>query len=177
MKKLSALIISALLFTGMLGLNTGAAAAEQKNQTLVSQTTEYFEDGSSVIISVYEDDMPATRAGTFTKSGSKTYTMKNNSGKKLWSFTLNGSFSVNSGVSSSCTSSSYSSKIEDDAWSLKTASAVKSGFSARRRRSMTDSVGLGSTRLQMPISTSTSNTAPKEMAYKILCSRSIAIPP
>lgn len=130
MKKLSALIISALLFTGMLGLNTGAAAAEQKNQTLVSQTTEYFEDGSSVIISVYEDDMPATRAGTFTKSGSKTYTMKNNSGKKLWSFTLNGSFSVNSGVSSSCTSSSYSSKIEDDAWSLKTASAVKSGNKA-----------------------------------------------
>ncbi len=48
----------------------------------------------------------------------------------LFSFTVHGTFSVNSGVSASCTKSSYSYSITNKAWELKSASATRSGNKA-----------------------------------------------
>lgn len=130
MKKFLAIIMSVMLSVGLMGLNISAASDDTINRTLISETVEYLEDGSSITISVYEDNAPMTRASTYSKSGSKTYTARNSDGDILWKFTVQGVFSVTEGSSSSCTSSKYTSEIVDDSWSLKTASASKSGNKA-----------------------------------------------
>ena len=129
-EKILAIIMSVILCIGLMGLNISAVSDETISKTLISETVEYSEDGSSITISVYEDSAPMTRATTYSKSGSKTYTARNSDGDIQWKFTVQGVFSVTEGSSSSCTSSKYSSEIVDDAWSLKTASASKSGNKA-----------------------------------------------
>ena len=57
-------------------------------------------------------------------------TAKNADKETLFSFTVHGTFSVNSGVSASCTKSSYSYSITNKAWELKSASATRSGNKA-----------------------------------------------
>ena len=127
MKKVLALILSVVTVACLMGISANAASYEEK---IVSERTEYFSDGSSVVITVTEKITPATRAAAYSKSGSKTYTSKNSSGEILWKFTLKGTFSVNSGVSATCTSTSYSKSNLADGWSLKSGSSYASGNQA-----------------------------------------------
>ena len=71
-----------------------------------------------------------TRATTYTKTGSKYYILRNKNGAELWRFTVHGTFSVNSGVSSTCTGVSHSISITEDAWQNESASTSRSGNQA-----------------------------------------------
>lgn len=104
-----------------------------ESQKIISEetinTAEY-----NITISVFEDinntNGITPLASTYEKSGKKTYTAKNNDGDTLFSFTVHGTFSVQSGVSASCTKASYSYSITDNIWELKSASASRSGNKA-----------------------------------------------
>ncbi len=112
-------------------LHTQAANPIELDATnVVCQTMEYFEDGSYITIIVTEHVSATPRATTYTKTGSKHYVMRNKDGDELWRFTVNGTFSVNSGVSATCAKSTYTIKITEDAWQNDSASASKSGNQA-----------------------------------------------
>lgn len=106
-----------------------AKASEAAKQNVISETIEYFEDGSYMTITVTED-IPATRGTLSSKSGSKDYVLTNKYGNELWRFTVHGTFSLNSGVSATCTAASYSISIANDAWENESASAYCSGNQA-----------------------------------------------
>ncbi len=97
---------------------------------IVSETVEYFSDGSSCVTTVIDETPITPYATTFSKTGSKVYTLRNKDGDILWQFTVHGTFSVNSGVSATCTAASYSINIVDTAWENDSASASRSSNKA-----------------------------------------------
>ena len=96
------LILWAILFHA-----TTLSSYARGNDKIISETIQYFEDGSSMTITVIEES-PIMRGTIYSKSGSKKCVMTNKSGSEICSFTVHGTFSVNPGVSSSCTAASYS---------------------------------------------------------------------
>lgn len=104
-----------------------AVQAEAPQSVLVSQYTEYYADGSSCVISVYQD-VPSTRARG-TTSGSKNCDHRDENGIVVWTLTVYGSYSYN-GVSATCTSASYGYTIHNSAWSRVSGSAARSGNTA-----------------------------------------------
>lgn len=99
--------------------------AEESESILISKTVEYLEDGTKIEIAVYEDPV-ATYASDYMKSGKKVYVATNYSGDVLYKFTVTGVFSIDEGVSATCTSASYSTDIINTNWSCKTATATAS---------------------------------------------------
>lgn len=96
---------------------------------VLHQQTEYFEDGQYVIISLqyitpYSSGFSRTSQ---TLSAKKTYTGYNQDGEALWSFILYGDFSVETGVSSQCIRSSYSTNIYNSSWNVDSASSYTTG--------------------------------------------------
>lgn len=133
MKKLFALLMSAIMLVPIFdGLSFSANAETDNaiNGNVISESTEYFLDGSSATIIVTEETDLLTRAATYTKTGSKYYILRNKDGNELWRFTVHGTFSVNPGVSSTCTAVSHSISITEDAWQNDTASSYRSGNQA-----------------------------------------------
>lgn len=106
-----------------------AKAAEYdvpENQTLVSKTVQYLEDGSRIETAIYEE-IVKTRASSYMKSGSKVRSAYNADGNLICTLTVRGVFSVDEGVSATCTSVSHSTSIVDDDWSCTSSSSSKSG--------------------------------------------------
>lgn len=132
MKTLRTIITSVMIATCcfMPAARLTANADAEKGQIIVSEEVEYFADGSSVTITVYEDVSAAAMRSVYSKSGSKTYTARNSSGEVIWKFIVKGTFSVNAGVSATCTNASYSTSNLASGWSLKEATAKKSGNTA-----------------------------------------------
>lgn len=133
MKKLFALIMSVMMLMTVFSVFTVSANTEQDNTikgNIISETTEYFSDGSSATVIVTDESGVLTRATTYTKTGSKYYILRNKNGAELWRFTVHGTFSVNPGVSSTCTGVSHSISITEDAWQNKSASTSRSGNQA-----------------------------------------------
>lgn len=118
------LILWAILFHA-----TTLSSYARGNDKIISETIQYFEDGSSMTITVIEES-PIMRGTIYSKSGSKKCVMTNKSGSEICSFTVHGTFSVNPGVSSSCTAASYSISITESAWENDSASAYCSGNQA-----------------------------------------------
>lgn len=85
---------------------------------------EYYCDETIEIISME----PATRA-TKTITGKKTASIKNSSGKVLWSVTVTGSFTY-TGSKATCTNSSVSAQSNDNRWKISSKSHSKSGNTA-----------------------------------------------
>lgn len=136
MNKYIVKVITALVLTItylLLPVSAAGVSAEGKNQILISETKMYT-DGYSVEISVYEDKNSyggiVPFATTYEKSGKKTYTAKNNSGEVLFTFVINGTFTVSSHGSALCTKASYSYSIKNASWELSSASAVRSANKA-----------------------------------------------
>ncbi len=121
MKKIFLFSMALILWTTAFQATTLSAYAKA-NEKVISETTEYFEDGSSLTITVIEEGL-LTRGTSYSKSGSKRCVMKNNSGNELCSFTVHGTFSVNSESNVTCTAAFCSFSITDDAWENDSASA------------------------------------------------------
>lgn len=135
MKKVLTLLLSGIMVISVMCANFLTVNAEETNSAIqgkiISQTVERLEDGTTITTTLYDTtDAITTRASSYTKSGTKTRTMTNDKGEELWKFTLNGTFSVNSGVSATCTSASHSFKITNTAWQNETATSSKSGNKA-----------------------------------------------
>lgn len=133
MKKLLALLMTvALLTVGFSSISISAraetdAAAQEK---IIYETTEYFEDGSSVTIIVTEESTTLARTSSYSKSGSKHYIFFDKDKVELWRFSVHGTFTVNPGLSSTCTEDSSSISISDDAWQTESSSTYHSGNQA-----------------------------------------------
>ena len=131
MKKLGLMFFSIALLLSFCALPFGANAQVAKSEErIISETVEMLEEGYYVKTIVAEEIPAMALRATTTKSGSKAFVLYNNSDEELARFTLKGTFSVNSGVSATCTSSSYTTSISNNSWSVKSASATKSGNQA-----------------------------------------------
>lgn len=134
MKKFLSLILTTVILVSLLSFNVSAVSYDKSaaNEIIISETTEYFEDGSSITTTVTQqvNDIE-TFATTKTVSGSKTATIKNSDGDVLFKFKVNGTFSVNVGVSATCTAVSCSASDLASGWSLDSYTTSKSGNTAR----------------------------------------------
>ncbi len=123
MKKIISLF-SALLIMFVCPM-TALSAEYRPQQT--EQTVEYFEDGSYMITKLETEQFSPFATSTTRKTKSADY--YSNSGKLLWVVSLTGNFSY-TGSSATCTSSSASYKIYDDAWKVTASKADKNGRQA-----------------------------------------------
>ncbi len=132
MKKLLSIILTTVIFISLFSFNT--LAIEYKETTdkeiIISETTEYFEDGSSITTTITQFLNENQTRATKTVSGSKTKTAKNSSGDVLYKFKVTGTFSVNEGVSATCTAVSCSASDFASGWSLDSSTTSKSGNTA-----------------------------------------------
>ena len=103
---------------------------EMYAEEVVSETVEYFEDGSYLTITVKQEVGIMPCGTVYEKSGSKSGVYRNKDGKEAWRFTVHGTFSVNSGVSATCTKTSYKTNITNSEWELSSASTYASGNQA-----------------------------------------------
>ena len=133
MKKIFSMVLAIVILSSFcsISINAAAPSIDKSNERIISETVKYYADGSSVVITVAERvTKVADRATAYSKSGSKTYTMCNSGGDVLWKFTVHGTFSVNAGVSATCTNTSYSTSNIASGWSLKSGSSYASSNKA-----------------------------------------------
>lgn len=134
MKRLLSMILAlAFLFT-LFSFNISAATYDKlsENEIVISETTEYFEDGSSITTTITQQiNNGISPMATKTVSGSKIKTIKNADGDVLYKFKINGTFNVNVGVSATCTAVSCSASDLAIGWSLDSSTTSKSGNIAK----------------------------------------------
>lgn len=138
MKKTLCFIIAIILIS-TISISASAIENESINIStddytviIVSETVETFDDGSSITTTVYEhiyNNSTAPASTTYTKSGSKTQTGTNSNGQVVWTFTVSGRFTVNPGVSATCTTAAKS-YTTATGWSCKSSSISKSSNKA-----------------------------------------------
>lgn len=132
------LLVIATLFMSIL-----PASADETNPSTIQNedgsTVTIFEDGSMLTVSAaYGDDEPINaRATTLTVTKHKIASYSNADGELQWEFTLTATFSYIVGLSSTCTSASYSKSIEGSGWSFSDGSATKSGSTATGKGTFT----------------------------------------
>lgn len=115
-------IISVLLFLILvLALIPSSFAAEMINDTDII----YFEDGSYLTFTI--EEISARASGT--KTGTKACTYTDSDGAVRWQAVLTGTFTY-TGTTATCTASSCSITIYDDAWYTVSKSATRSGNTA-----------------------------------------------
>ncbi len=107
-----------------------AVSAQESAPTVINETVDYFEDGSYAVTVVTEEPAAGLARAGYTKTGSKTYTHYNSDNSVNWSFTVTGTFVVNEGVVSACTTARYSHSISNSSWSVEGANAAKTGNQA-----------------------------------------------
>ena len=127
MKKIISMTLALLILVGM----AVPAFALERNQTAEITSSEKYmlTNGDYCIVTVTET-VENSRAVSFYKSGSKTYKYYTSSDVLVWTFTVNGEFTVNQGVSAKCIGTSYTYSIKNSDWSLSSASTHGSGNKA-----------------------------------------------
>lgn len=134
MKKFLSLILATVVLTSLFSLNISAESFDElvENEVVISETTDYFEDGSSITTTITQQiNNGISPMATKTVSGSKTRTVKNSDGDVLYKFKINGTFSVNVGVSATCTAVSCSASNLASGWSLDSSTTSKLGNTAK----------------------------------------------
>ena len=109
-----------------LGCAAWAASSIDDTQTLVSETVEYYEDGSSLMISIYEE-VVQQRSNLYNKIGKKIYEYRDASSNILWEFAVIGEFRIIEGASVTCISASCDSEVYNDYWQCERQWAETSG--------------------------------------------------
>lgn len=126
MKKLLSIILIVFILVPTVSVTTHA----QSPEIIISETTEYFEDGTSITTTITQLSSNDLTRATKTITGSKTKTVKNGDGDVLYKFKVTGTFSVNEGVSATCTAVSCSASNLASGWSLASSTKSKSGNKA-----------------------------------------------
>lgn len=136
MKKIISIILTTVILVSISCLTASATTydALSKNEIVVSETTEYFEDGSSITTTITQEiSNLGTYATTKTVSGSKIHTAKNADGEVMYKFKITGTFTVNVGVSATCTAVSCSASDCTNGWELDSYTTSKSDNTAKAR--------------------------------------------
>lgn len=118
------------LMTAALFSSTVSAADAIPYDNIITETIEYYDDGSYITVTIFDETAIVTQSSTYIKQGSKTQILHNADGEEAWSFTVHGTFSVDPGVSAVCVEASHSISISDDAWKNESASSYCSGNQA-----------------------------------------------
>lgn len=118
-------ILSVVIFSLLLAVQPFAALSPE--QTEVTETTTYFDDGSYIVTTITEDQSLTRASGT--KSGHKTSTYYNNDNEALWSATVNGTFTYN-GSYATCTAASITHQVYASNWKITSATVTKTGNKA-----------------------------------------------
>ena len=107
------------------------AASLDTETIVISEDTEYFEDGSYAVVSI-EEVVPEFMlyTETYTKTVTKKYTHYTADDEVSFTFSLTGKFEIVSGMSATCLSANYSYKTYDSHWDFRTGSARKSSNKA-----------------------------------------------
>ena len=122
-KIISLLALFVILIVSVLPIN--ATDITERDGNII-----YFEDGSYLEISeVRIVDTNMSRAAQ-TITGAKDMTYTNEDGEVEWKYTLTASFTYDPGVSSTCTSATYSNTIYDNNWSFSNGYASRGGNAA-----------------------------------------------
>ncbi len=131
MKKLISLVMAFLLVGASFTMYVNALDITTfENSNVVSETIEELNDGYILETTISVEESGISTYATKTVTGTKNASLKNADGDVLWTFTLRGTFSVNTGVSATCTAVSYSTSNIASGWSLDSVSTSKSGNKA-----------------------------------------------
>lgn len=133
MKKIMSITLTIFIFVSLFSFNISAITYNEiaENEILISETTEYFSDGFSITTTIIQQISDIeTLSTTKTVSGSKIRTVKNANNEVLYKFKINGTFSVNIGVSATCTAVSCSASDLASGWSLDSSITSKTGNTA-----------------------------------------------
>lgn len=122
MKRFLSIFLVLVLFT----CTFSVAATAVPEDTLISTTTEYLEDGSYFVTKVYESAIQP-RTG---KIGSKDSTYYSANGTKIFSVTVNGSFEYTPAVSATATGATATVARYTEKASFVSKDAYTSGASA-----------------------------------------------
>ena len=123
MKRLSILFLSLTLL--LFSICPKAVLADSSAESNIV----YYPVGSYVVTTLHIEPSVSRSSN---KTASKTSTAYNPSGAKLYSLTVTGTFSINNGVSVTCTSVSYSKSIFHSLWSLTSASTSRNNSSTTK---------------------------------------------
>ena len=119
MKKIMVFLILSV-FLSMTNKVDASIVIEQNLSTLNDEVI-YFDDGSYIVYSIKEFNSYAPRSNeiikdSYTKTSQKRVTKYGSDGSELWVYVLNATFFIETGISSECLSSSYSTTINDSSW-------------------------------------------------------------
>lgn len=103
--------------------------SESSTMVMVSETVNYLKDGSKITTRIYENPVN-TYASTYTKNGQKSLTCEDDKGTALWKYTVTGTFTIESGVSATCTRANGTPTSYDSAWSAYSNNVSRSGNKA-----------------------------------------------
>ncbi len=130
-KSIYPFVALALFCLTMFGCPVSAATQSTAMADNTVTWTETTPDGYTVIYTITQDIIPVGSQSRATKtvSGSGTATVKKNS-DTLYTLSVHATFSVNVGVSATCTGCSYTYSIKNSSWHFDSATATKSGNTA-----------------------------------------------
>lgn len=129
MRKSLSIILTTIILMSIFAMNV---TANNTNQIIISQTTEYLEDGSSITTVITKQTSNIMPLSTnYNLTGSKTKTVKNADGEVLFKFKITATFAIKEGVSASCTTVSCSASDLASGWSLDSSSTSKTGNTAK----------------------------------------------
>jgi len=114
-RKLICVLLVALICLGTAFGVWADDGSSVNNLELVSETVEYYEDGSTLVISVFVEPV-RSRSNLYNRLGRKVYEYRDADGDILWTFAVTGEFRVLEGASVTCISASCSTEIFDEAW-------------------------------------------------------------
>lgn len=126
MKKLISLLLVFCLFGTM---SISVSAINKGNAIVIGEYEKiYLEDGSYIIITTTQVDVNngLSRSAT-TYSKTKTATNYDSDDQIVWQYVLSCTFSVNQGVSATCTSATYTYDIYNTSWSFSDGNSYASG--------------------------------------------------
>ncbi len=135
MKRLLPMLFCLSVLLCILSINVQAiepnnfASEYSSREILISREVHEFPDGSSCLITVTQVLREEDGSRSIV-TGSKTYSLRNEDGDVLWTFTIHGTFLVNVGVSAACSSAYYTYEIVDDDWSFVSGTASRNGNQA-----------------------------------------------
>ncbi|MBE6768477.1 MAG: hypothetical protein E7549_06140 [Ruminococcaceae bacterium] len=135
-RKLISIIATVFVLLSSIFCTAGAAEMSPAELTDSSNTelswTETSTDGYTLVYTITQSTLPTkaqSRATSQTVQGSGTVTVKDGS-TTLYTLSVHATFSVNVGISATCTGCSYTYSIKESSWHFDSATATKSGNTA-----------------------------------------------
>lgn len=103
------------------------------DKAIVNTYVEHYADGSYAEIEIAETityNRFSVQSSTYTKNGYKTYKWMASNGTIYLTFTVHGTFQINSGVSSTCIANSHDASVNDGNCSVASSSSYRTGNQA-----------------------------------------------